>query len=173
MLKKHYHILVLAGFVLLLFVVNTSQSHGATIVKKATKASIIKKFNWSKLLGIGVEIHFGQSVPNCHCCYGGICDIKVGAAAPYSGPVDDTKVGILADALLANDQAIIGIAANGDAYLIFNRRCSRPELQNTTLTLRTAPECDPDLQRLYGIAPMKAGNYQVIDNGQYKMIRMN
>ncbi len=130
-------------------------------------------FDWKKLLGIGIEIRFGQSIPGCACCYGGLCEIKLGSAMIVNGPLDDARVAGYADGLLANDQVIIGQTTEGSAYLIFNRNCSRPELQGSSITLKTAPKMDPDLQVLYGIAPMKAGTYPIIDNGAFKMIKLN
>ncbi len=156
----------------------TTSAFAAKSVRKSSKMSTIKtdklsRFEWSKLLGITIEVKFGTNIPGCPCCYGGVCEFKIGSSAMISGPVDDNQVRSFSDELLANDQGIIGITQSGETYLIFSRHTTRPELLGKVLDVQAPPRWDPQLSTVYGIPPMKAGKYQIVDNGLFKAVRLN
>ncbi len=132
-----------------------------------------RAFAWSRLIGIGVDIKFGQNAPKCKCCYGGLCELKVSSGMIQNGPLSDNQIANFANNLLANYQAGVGITESGEAYLIFNRAISRPEFSGAQLAIQSPVAWDPVLISTYGIPQMLPGNYDIIDNGLFKMVRIH
>ncbi|MFM2134295.1 MAG: hypothetical protein RL156_1576 [Bacteroidota bacterium] len=128
---------------------------------------------WVEFFGTSVEIAFGTNIPDCRCCYGGICSLKVNL--PFflkKGQLDDEYIASQVRGFRANDDASIGRTADGEMYLIFSRDITRPDFLGSSLTIAAPVYVDPTLTSKYNVPQIPAGTYDIFDNGLFKMIRI-
>ncbi|MFM8568867.1 MAG: hypothetical protein ACKOB6_04605 [Candidatus Kapaibacterium sp.] len=146
---------------------------GAPMERVPQGGMVAQERAWTDFFGFSIEITFGTNIPSCRCCYGGICSVK--ATIPFflkKGPMNDEYIASQVRGFQANDQASIGRTSTGEVYLLFNRDISRSEFLGSHLTITAPVHVDPVLVKQYNIPQIPAGTYDIIDNGLFKMIRI-
>lgn len=171
-MKSVFSLLVLPLLCLIVLSGSVMAKNEITVSHVPTSTAAQERI-WMEFFGFSVEIAFGTNIPLCRCCYGGICSLK--ATIPFyikKGPLNDDYIASQVRGFQANDQASIGRTSTGEVYLLFNRDISRQEFLGSHLTISAPVYIDPVLSKQHNIPQIAAGTYDIIDNGLFKMIRI-